>query len=152
MRDNSSSVNLARGTLFACLILVCAGPSRGAADRVVWKPVAGAMLRIDDRPAKTWNVFQARKKDHLVLVQLGRRFLMLDSRAKEMYELDPDKLERKSKDLLWHETNKPAQPMATSDWMVRDAGPVRRIRATISSEGRVVEVEVPIQQDLRKFY
>ncbi len=118
----------------------------------MWKPVAQAILRIDDRPTKTWNVYQAQKKSHLVLVQLGRRFLMLDSRAKEMYELDPEKLERKSKDLLWREADKPAQPMPTSDWMVRDAGPMRRIRATISNEGRVLEVEVPIPRDLRGFY
>jgi hypothetical protein len=123
-----------------------------AADQVVWKPLENAVLKIDERPAKIWNIYRAEKKDHLLLVTLGRRFLMLDVREHEIYELDPAKFERKSKELLWHEADRPAKPLATTDWMVRDAGRARRIRARLADEGRVLEVQVPVQRDLRQLY
>jgi len=124
-----------------------------AADKIVWKPLENAVLRIDDRPAKTWNVYRAEKKAHLVLVQLGRRFLMLDIRAQEIFELDPAKLERtKNKTLLWREADKPSKPLPTADWTVRDVGPAKRIRTKLSAEGRVVDLQVPIRPDLRQFY
>ena len=122
------------------------------ADQVVWKPLENAVLKIDERPAKIWNVYRAEKKDHLLLVTLGRRFLMLDVREHEIYELDPAKLERKSNELLWHEADKPAKPLATADWLVHDAGRARRIRVRLADEGRVLEVQVPVQRDLRSLH
>ncbi len=132
-------------------ILTLAAPAR-AAEKIVWKPLERAILRIDDRPAKTWNVYRAEKKEHLILVQLGRRFLMLDTREHLIYELDPAKLDPKDKYLLWREADKPAKPLPTADWNVRDVGPARRIRAKLSTEGRVLDLEVPVKPDLRQFY
>ncbi len=143
-------VHRAPPTLF--LVVALATCATLAAERVVWKPVGRAVLKVDDRPARIWNVYYAEKKDHLLLVQLGRRFLLLDYRAKEIYELDPAKLERKQKELVWQEADKPAKPLATSDWSVRDTGPLRRVRATLSEEGRVLEVQVPTKPDLRTLY
>ena len=133
-------------------LVVIALPARGAADRILWKPVERAVLKVDDRPARIWNVYRAEKKDHLVLVQLGRRYLMFDYRAHETYELDPAKLERKEKELLGQEADRPAKPLPSADWSVRDTGPLRRIRATLSEEGRVLEVQVPTKPDLRTLY
>ncbi|MBI3668269.1 MAG: hypothetical protein HY237_00580 [Acidobacteria bacterium] len=134
------------------LVVALATCATLAAERMVWKPVERAVLKVDDRPARIWNVYRAEKKDHLLLVQLGRRFLMLDYRAKEIYDLDPAKLERKEKELIWQEADKPAKPLATADWSVRDTGPLRRVRATLSEEGRVLEVQVPTKPDLRTLY
>jgi hypothetical protein len=123
-----------------------------AADKIVWKPPERSVLRIDDRPAKIWNVYRAEKKEYLILVQLGRRFLLLDTREHLIYELDPAKLEHKDKDVLWREADKPAKPLPTADWNVRDVGPARRIRAKLSAEGRALDLEVPVKPDLRQFY
>jgi len=123
-----------------------------AADHIVWKPLENAVLKIDERPTKIWNIYRAEKKDHLLLVTLGRRFLMLDVREHEIYELDPAKLERKSNELLWRETDKPAKPLATAEWLVHDAGRARRIRVRLADEGRVLEVQVPVQRDLRSLH
>ncbi len=123
-----------------------------AQEKIVWKPLERATLRIDDRPVKIWNVYAAEKKEHLVLVQLGQRFLLLDTRDRRIFELDSAKLAHKDKDLLWHEADKPAKPLPTADWTVRDVGPARRIRAKLTAEGRVVDVQVPIKPDLRTLY
>lgn len=123
-----------------------------AAGEIVWKPLEQAVLKIDEKAARIWNVYRAEKRDHLLLVQLGRRFLLLDIREHEIYELDPDKLERKDKELLWHEADKPSKPLPTADWLVRGAGRTQRIRAKLTVEGRVLEVQVPVRPDLRSLY
>ena len=66
--------------------------------------------------------------------------------------LDPSKLEHKDKDLLWREADKPAKPILTEDWLVRDVGPLKRIRVKLAAEGRFLEVQIPTQPDLRPFY
>lgn len=178
-----------------------------AAERIVWKPVEAAVLKVDDRPAKSWEVYRAEKKEHLLLVQLGARFLMLDTKAHEIYELDPQRLQRKGKELRWERTKRgttkaqstqsehgedvrlkpdatqaakerttetqssrrehkeggPRQREATqagppenllpsTDWMVRDAGPAKLVRVRLVGEGRVLEVQLPQQPDLRVVY
>ncbi len=134
------------------VVMLAAAASFAAAERIVWKPLERAVLKVDEKPARTWNVFRAEKKAHLLLVAIGRRYLLLDVRARQIYELDPGKLERKDKELFWREADKPAKPMPTADWTIRDIGPVRRIRAKLAAEGRVLEVQVPIPPDLRQFY
>ena len=123
-----------------------------AAEKIVWKPLDRVLLKVDEKPARIWSVYHVDKKDNLLLVALGRRYLLLDIREHQIYELDPAKLERRDKDLLWREADRPAKPLPTDDWTVRDVGPARRIRAKLASEGRVLEVQVPIQPDLRQFY
>ena len=123
-----------------------------AAEKIVWKPLDRVLLKVDEKPARIWSVYHVDKKDNLLLVALGRRYLLLDIREHQIYELDPAKLERRDKDLLWREADRPAKPLPTEDWTVRDVGPARRIRAKLASEGRVLEVQVPIQPDLRHFY
>ncbi len=143
---------LDRRGIILILVVVLAAPAARAKEAIVWKPLTEAILRIDDRAPKTWNVYRADKKGHLMLVQLGRRFLMLDSRAQEIYELDPDKLQRKGKDLLWSEADRPAKPLLTADWVIRDVGPVQRIRTRLVAEGRILEVQLPRPPDLRSLY
>jgi hypothetical protein len=142
-------LNLKPILAFALALTVGSAP---AGERIVWKPLENAVLKVDERPAKVWNVYRAEKKDHLLLVTLGRRFLMLDIKGREIYELDPTKFEQKNNELLWHEADKPARPLPTADWVVRDAGRARRIRARLADEGRVLEVQVPITQDFRSVY
>jgi len=139
------------GIVFAGLARTPTGAA-AAADSILWKPVEQAVLKMDDRPPRTWNVYRAEKRDHLLLVQLGRRFLMLDLREREIYELDAEKLAYKNKDLIWREGDKPAQPLPTADWVIRDAGRARRIRARLVEEGRVLEVQLPQPVDARSLY
>ncbi len=142
-------LNLKPILAFALALTVGSAP---AGERIVWKPLENAVLKVDERPAKVWNVYRAEKKDHLLLVTLGRRFLMLDIKGREIYELDPTKFEQKNNELLWHEADKPARPLPTADWVVRDAGRARRIRVRLADEGRVLEVQVPITRDFRSVY
>ncbi len=130
-----------------------------AAEKVVWKAVPVAVLKVDDRPAKIWDVYVCEKHKSLLLVQLGRRFLMLDTAAKEVRELAADSLSRKGKELhgdLPSASNGDGAArhklLPSADWTEKSAGQLRIWKVRLTEEGRVLEVQLPQQGDLRKFY
>ena len=142
---------------------VCVSAS-AAAEKIEWRPVPLAVLKMDGRPVKLWNVYVAHKKEHLVLVQLGQRFLMLDTDLREVVEIAPAALKRKGSTLEWEakeDSNARAQRNAerksekvllSEEWSIREAGPARIIRVRLAAEGRVLEVQLPIRPDLRVLY
>jgi hypothetical protein len=133
------------------LCLAMAGVSQSAdKEKIVWKSIPDAILQVDSRAPKIWNVFQAGKKFDPLLLQLGSRYLVIYVRAMEVYEIKPEQLGHKGEDLLWRETDKPAKPIATSDWSTKDVGSAMRILLKLSGEGRIVDIQIPQVPDLRR--
>jgi hypothetical protein len=119
-------------------------------DRIVWKPIPDAMLQVDSRALKEWNIFQAGKKIDPLLIQLGGRYLVIYVSKMEVYELKPEQLEHKGEDLLWRESDKPAKPAAISDWNTKDVGSAFRILFQLADEGRMLNVQIPKMPDVRR--
>ena len=137
------------GIVGLCLVLMSV--SRAAdKERIVWKSIPNAILQVDSRAPKIWNVFQAGKKFDPLLLQLGSRYLVIYVRNMEVYEIKPEQLDHKGDDLLWREADKPAKPMPTSDWSVKDVGSASRILLKLAGEGRMINVEIPKMPDLRR--
>ena len=142
------------------LLLIVIATTMCAADELTWKPVVAAVLKIDDQPAKIWNVYTADKQGKRILVQLGRRFLMLDTQEQAVWEVAEVNLRRRGKELRWQDRRasptSEAAPgdklLPSEDWMMRDAGRARRIRVRLTAEGRVIEVQLPLMRDLRSLY
>jgi hypothetical protein len=132
-----------------CLALVSVSYSADK-DKIVWKPIPDAILQVDSRAPKLWNVFQPGKKLDPLLLQLGSRYLVIYVRNMQVYELKPEQLEHKGEDLLWREADRPAKPMATSDWSTKDVGSASRILVKLSDEGRVINIQIPQMPDLRR--
>ncbi len=141
---------------FAAIVLVfaaaIASPRIRAADKdkIIWIPVQNAILQVDSRAPKEWNVFQPGKKFDPLLVQIGARFLVIYVRNMEAYEIKPEQLLHRGDFLIWVETDKPAKPMPTSDWSTKDVGSATRILLKLSGEGRVLNIELPKMPDLRR--
>ena len=134
-------------------VLLCAlaiGSSAADKDRIVWKPIPDAILQIDSRAPKVWNVFQPGKKFDPLLLQLGSRYLVIYVRNMEIYEIKPEQLQHKGDDLLWRETDKPAKPLASSDWSTKDVGSASRVLVKLSDEGRTIDIQIPQVPDLRR--
>ncbi|HWY31526.1 MAG TPA: hypothetical protein VNX46_12270 [Candidatus Acidoferrum sp.] len=132
-----------------CLALMSA--SRAAhKDKIVWKSIPNAILQVDSRAPKLWNVFQPGKKFDPLLLQLGSRYLVIYVRNMEVYEIKPEQLEHKGEDLLWREADKPAKPIATSDWSIKDVGSASRILLKLADEGRIINIQIPQMPDLRR--
>ena len=119
-------------------------------EKIVWKPIPNAILQVDSRAPKIWNVFQAGKKFDPLLLQIGSRYLVIYVRNMEMYEIKPEQLEHKGENLLWRETDKPAKPVATSDWSTKDVGSASRVLVKLAGEGRLIDIQIPQMPDLRR--
>jgi hypothetical protein len=135
----------------AGLCLALMSVSRAAdKEKIVWKSIPDAILQVDSRAPKLWNVFQAGKKYDPLLLQLGSRYLVIYVRNMQVYEIKPEQLEHKGDDLLWRDSDKPAKPVATSDWSVKDVGSASRILVKLADEGRLINIEIPQMPDLRR--
>jgi hypothetical protein len=114
-----------------------------AATPLVWKNVANAFLRVNDSGVKEWSVFQIEDKHDRFLVQLGERFLFVDANRKQVFELAPATLDGNESEILWDPNDKPARPLATSEWLVRDVGLAYRIKMRLNAEDRTLDLQIP---------
>ena len=146
MRDYSVKVATAAAVLFLLLI------TSRAADKetIVWKPIEDAILQVDSRAPKEWNVYQPGKKFDPLLLEIGSRYLVIYVRSEQIFEIKPEQLQHKGDDLVWRETDKPAKPLPTSDWSTKDVGSASRILVKLSAEGRTINIQIPQMPDLRR--
>ena len=134
----------------AMMFLTLAAARAADKDTIVWKSVPDAILQVDSRAPKIWNVYQAGKKTDPLMLQLGSRYLVIYIRAMKIYELKPEQLQPKGDNLIWHESDKPDKPLPTSDWSTKDVGSASRILVKLSAEGREINIEIPQVPDLRQ--
>ena len=142
------------GAKFALLGALCIGFAIRcyAAEKITWKPVMDAIMKIDGGAPKQWSLYSGDKKNDLLLLQLGARFLVIYVHDRTVYELSPRQLEHKGDDLLWRETDRPRKPIPTADWMTRDVGSAFRVRLELVAEHRHVDLQIPHPPDLRGLY
>jgi len=139
-----------RFLLFAAIGTVYASSgSTFAKDKPAsWKEIGDALLRVNDTPVKDWGVYQTGKKRDPLLIHINQRFLLIRIHDRQLFEVDPAKVQRKSDEFLWDPSDHPAEPLATTDWDVSDTEAVFRIRARINAEDRLLDIELPHQLDL----
>jgi hypothetical protein len=113
-----------------------------------WKPIEDALLRVNDAPPKEWAAYRTGKKNEPLVLQIGGRFLLIQARSRQIFELDPSKIERKSGELLWALADRPAKPLATSQWVVDDIGAAFVIRVKLDSENALLDLQLPHPPDI----
>lgn len=141
--------------LLALALLVFGPATASSAEPAIeWKPIVNGVLKIDEQPVKLWEIYITGNEKHLLLVQLGARFLLVNTDALEVTELQPEVFERRGMVLRWTPSKDHAKEtlLPTGDWSQKLAGRARIIRFTLLKEGRRVEVQLPATPDLRKFY
>jgi hypothetical protein len=126
-------------------------------DRIHWQQVPGSQVKLDDKTPLAWNVYQPDKKDNkkysrLILVLLGRRYLMLDTRSKLVYEVAPTDLKAQGNGFESDNLTQRSRLIPSSEWGDRDVGPAELIRLKLGDYGRVLRVSLPHPPDLRPFY
>ena len=136
--------------LLAAVGAVCASAGRSfAKDKPVsWKIIDDALFRVNDAPVKDWGVYQTGKKRDPLLIQMDKRFLLIKIHDRQLFEVDSSKIQHKADDLLWDPSDHPAQTLATTDWEANDTEAVFRIRVKISTEDRLLDIELPHLLDL----
>jgi hypothetical protein len=156
MRDVSASrmtSNRKWGAIASFLLLVFL-QMQGVAftwDRAVaWKPADYPMLRLDDRPVADWNVFVEGKKNNPLLIEMGKRYLLIDQVKRQVFELDPMKIEHRGTELYWDPADRPEKPLETAMWIVKDVGLAYRVNVKLVAENHVIDVQIPHPLDLKK--
>ncbi len=141
-------------TLLTILLLTAASGVSAQGERVHWKPVNLAQIKLDEKTPLAFNVYRPEKKkdSHFVLILLGRRYIELDIKAKIAYSVPFADVHKTGSDLESDNFAVSSRVLATSDWSVRDVGPAELIKLTLGDYGRNLAVELPHPPDLRAFY
>ncbi len=126
-------------TLIAGLAPLCAS----AEQKVVWKPVQFAIVRFNDDAPKSWNIYHGEKRG-VLLVRLWKRYMLVDVKEQEVYEVDPEKVKPQGENVEWSPADISDPPVETSEWRVRDIGLVQRVRFRFGKNGSFLEIQVPL--------
>jgi hypothetical protein len=148
-------ISRARTLTLAALLLVATEAANLSGDLaftkdkpVSWKAIEDALLRVNNVAVKDWSVYQTSKKRDPLLLQMGNRFLLIAVHDRQVFEVDPSKVEQKPDELLWDPSDHPAHPLATSEWTAADIGAAFRINAKIDAENRILDLELPHPPDV----
>jgi hypothetical protein len=117
-----------------------------------WKPTEQAVLRVDDHPVSDWNVYQAARKNDRLLLQMNARFLLVDTTNRQIFELDPSKIEHKGANLIWDPDDRPDKPLETAAWLIKDVGGAYRFNTRLVAENHVLDLQIAHPLDLRPIH
>jgi hypothetical protein len=126
-------------------------PSAAQAARQQWKTVPFAIVRYNDDAPKSWNVYRGEKKG-VYLVRLWKRYLVVDTGQQSAFEIDPAKVKVEGDNAELSPADIPADPIETSEWKSRDAGPVLRHRFRFGTTGNFMELQIPLQINGKPLY
>lgn len=148
-------------SFFALLLVILASPATALsveaaassdASRTHWQPVSEAQVKVDDKTPLTWSVYEPdkkSKKNSLVLILLGHRYVLLDIKAKLVYEVSLSQIHMLGKEIDTEDLPEVARPIPCSDWTSRDVGPAELIQITLGDYGRMLTLALPHTPDIR---
>jgi len=136
--------------LTAILLLVCSFVS-AVPQKSVWKSVEFAIVKFNDEAPKSWNMYHTEKKG-LLLLRLWKRYLLIDVKEQEVYEIDPQTVKPAGDNVEWPLSNKPADPIDTIEWKSRDIGSMHRVAFRLGKNGSVVDLQIPLKMNGEPMY
>src|SRR5229473_8120042 len=145
-----SSMTFRLWLLIATLIAGLA-PLRASADQKVWKPVQFAIVRFNEDAPKSWNIYHGEKRG-VLLVRLWKRYMLIDVKEQEVYEVDPQQVKVQGENVEWSPSDISDQPVETSEWKIRDVGPVERIRFRFGKDGSSLDIQLPLLRNGKPAY
>src|ERR1700694_4843917 len=110
-----------RTLLIPAVLIAALAPLRASADQKVWKPVQFAIVRFNDDAPASWNIYHGEKRG-VLLVRLWKRYMLVDVKEQEVFDVDPTKVNPRGKSVGWSPADISDQPVETSDWKIRDVG------------------------------
>lgn len=137
---------MTKGWIIAlCLAGVFAGRAAGEAPpkTIVWKPVPFAILRYNEGAPRDWNIYHTERRG-VLLVRLWKRYMLVNIADQEIFDIDPQKIKRDGDNVTFSSDDIPEEASETSEWKVRDVGPVERIRFRFRKNGNVLDIQIPM--------
>ena len=84
------------------------------------------------------------EKKGTLLLRLWKRYLFVNVQEQEVYEIDPAKVNIQADNAAWSTSDIPEEPLETSEWKVRDVGPMRRVKFRFGKTGNFVDIQLPL--------
>ncbi len=116
-----------------------------------WKTLPFAIVRYNDDAPKSWNVYRGEHKG-IYLVRLWKRYLLVDTDSQNVFEIDPEKVKVQGENAELAAQDIPADPLETSEWRTKNAGPVLRHRFRFGKSGNFMELQIPVLPNGRPAY
>ncbi len=126
--------------LLLAAIPVCA---QAPLQKQLWKSVGFAIVKFNDQAPKSWNIYHAEKRG-LLLVHLWKRYLLVDMKEQEAYEIDPQTVKQRGEEVEWSPADRPDQPLETPEWKTRDVGSMQLVKFRLGKDGHILELQIPI--------
>ena len=126
-------------------------PQSATEKKQSWKPVQFAIVRFNDDAPKSWNIYHGEKRG-VLLVRLWKRYLLVEVKEQEVYEVDPEKVKAQGDNVEWSPADLPDQPVDTTEWKVRDIGSMERIKFRFGKNGSFLDIQVPLQVNGKPMY
>jgi hypothetical protein len=111
--------------------------------KAVWKPVSFAIVKFNEEAPKSWNIYHSERKG-VLLVHLWKRYLLVDLKEEEAYEIDPQTVKQTGDNVEWLWSDKPSEPLETPDWKTRDVGGMERIQFRLGKNGHILDLQIPL--------
>jgi hypothetical protein len=131
--------------------LPSAAQSQPVGKKLLWKSVEFAIVKFNDEAPKSWNIYHTEKKG-LLLVHLWKRYLLVDLKEQEAYEIDPQTVKPAGDNVEWSLADKPEEPLETPEWKARDVGGMERIRFRLGKNGYFLDLQIPLKVNGQPLY
>jgi hypothetical protein len=146
--DGMKSIRLLRAVATASLLattcaFLASAQSQPSERKLLWKSVGFAIVKFNDEAPKSWNIYHTEKKG-LLLVQLWKRYLLVDMKEQEVFEIDPQTVKPHGTDVEWSLTDKPEQPIETPDWKTKDLRSMELVKFRLGKDGHFLEMQLPL--------
>jgi hypothetical protein len=125
-----------------CALPLCA-QTQSSHNKLLWKSVGFAIVKYNDEAPKSWNIYHAEKKG-LLLVHLWKRYLLVDTKEQEVYEIDPQTVKPVGDNVEWSLADKPDQPLETPEWKTRDLRTMELMKFRLGKDGHFLELQLPL--------
>ena len=127
--------------------IVCAlpleGQSQSSEKKLLWKSVEFAIVKFNDEAPKSWNIYHIEKKG-VLLVRLWKRYLLVDLKEQEVYEIDPETVKPAGENVEWSLADKPSEPLETPEWKTRDLRSMEMVKFRLGKNGYFLELQLPL--------
>ena len=135
-------------------ILICASPfwaQQPSEKKVVWKSVEFAIVKFNDEAPKSWSMYHTEKKG-VLLVRLWKRYLLVNVKDEEVYEIDPQTVKPAGDNVEWSLADKPSEPLETPEWKTRDIGPMEQVSFRLGKNGLLLQIQIPLKMNREPVY
>jgi hypothetical protein len=140
-------------TILGLLVVLCSSQAVAArqSSKQQWKTLPFAIVRYNDDAPKSWNVYRGDRKG-IYLVRLWKRYLLIDTDSQSAFEIDPEKVKVEGDKVELAAQDIPEDPLETSEWKTKNAGPVLRHRFRFGKSGNFMELQIPVLPNGRPAY